>query len=148
MFKVPKDNRLEEIADAAPELISIFKEKGTGYNVRIAQMGAASKVRGIYKELGLKLSFSNNIDYDYLLEVVNENNIPEFAVVISKISRYRIVFGTLPIIKSIREYGDFCIGGRIIIVSSMSISKKEIKRMMASGLESCYHVNSKKAYIF
>ncbi len=148
MFKMPKNNRLDEIADMIPEWISNLKDDGSGYNARIGRMVVKSQMASIAMELGIKLMIPGEINYNLLMKIVEENNIPQFAVVISTIGRYRFSFDDSPVIDITRRLGDFCIGGRIVIVSDNKITVMEAKRMKASGLESCYHVNSKEAYAF
>jgi hypothetical protein len=147
MFKQPTNERLALIVDMIPEMVSVFSSTGKGYEVKIAQMGEFMRIHNLANELGVKVKIPKKLNYDFILELVKENEIPPFALVISKHGRYRISFeyrAEPAAIMLTRDWWRECIGGQIYIVSEKEITDNEVKRMKASGAECFYHLNTKR----
>lgn len=152
MFKRPDAERLDAIMDMIPEMVSVLCAEGKGYNVRIAQMGELSRMRGIAKELGINISLFQKFSIDGIVSLLNENNVPDFAVVkkdFGDYTRYRLSFGDNedPIIDLHRDFWKMCIEGQIYIYQQVEVSKRQQKRMKASGALSYFHINKNQLVV-
>lgn len=147
MFRQPTVERLADIMDMVPEMISVFSNESKGYSSRIAKMGEYSRIGDLAKELGIKLPFSTAFSMELVERLLGKNKIPDFAVVEkvrSGYSRFRMTFGdsdTDAVIALTRDFGDLCIQGQIYIYQQAEVSERQIKRMKASGAQSFYHIN-------
>lgn len=144
MFKMPTEERINDIVDMVPEMISVFSNESKGYNARISKFGEMMRLRELSKELGVTAHLPVNLkEISYINAVIKANGIPNFALVKSKSGRFRLSFskdGETPVVMLTRRFPDECIEGLIYVYSRYKVSNRDIKRMKASGAESYFNM--------
>ena len=135
MFRMPNEKRINEILTAAPEIISTLIYKQGGYLKRVK---CVILLKRFTDELGIKIKYPLSGSAEYMMDLFNDNGIPDFAILETKSGEYKISFGDDsekdPVIALTRDYWDKCDNGYIYVFCRREVSsgaRKCIRRSWA-----------------